>query len=244
MSETAIVGPDQLANQIQMLADKGVTPEVLAGYMELWERADAKRAESDFNDALRAVQMDMPPVVADGYNPETKGNYPKMETVLRTVKPVLFKHGFSMTRSAGEPLQPEWVRVLVTLSHTGGHSRTYHKDGPMDNVGPKGGPTKTKIQGMESAAAYLERRLIVSILGMTVAGDDDDGREDAKTITEEQAIRLSEMFEGFDDDKRDGELRRFLAWLHVERIADIPASRHSEAESALRGALAKRGGGR
>lgn len=231
---TAIVGPDQLARQIEIMAEKGVTPQVLEQYMAIWERADSRRAKADFAAALAAVQREVPTVVRDAKNAHTNSRYAKLETVGRALKPVMLKHGFSLTFSEGECPHEGRVRVVAVLAHDGGHSETYHRDGPMDNLGPNGKPCKTELHGMQSAFSYLERQLRCSIFGITVADQDDDGNQGlAETITEEQAIVLDEMFEGFH--APDEERANFLGiWAKVDRLADLPASRYEMAVKAVR----------
>lgn len=235
---TAIVGPDRVAQQIERLAASGVTPEVLEQYMALWERADTRRAKEEFASAMVEVQRQVPTVVRDAQNNHTNSRYAKLETVSRALKPIMLSNGFSLTFSEGERPRDGWVRVVAVLSHDGGHSETYHRDGPMDNLGPNGKPCKTELHGMQSAFSYLERQLRCSIFGITVADQDDDGNQGrAEPITEEQRIKLVEMFEGFENPAE--RKAAFLKGFELGGFDEIPAAKYDTLVAAVKKRLSE-----
>ena len=52
------------------------------------------------------------------------------------------------------------IRFVLILRHTSGHEERHRLDAPVDNVGPKGSPTKTALHGMASSYTYCERHLL------------------------------------------------------------------------------------
>ena len=93
--------------------------------------------------------------------------------------------------------------------------------------------TKAEMSGAQATGAaltYARRQSLIQALGLTVADDDTDAAEptDITPITDGQAADLIALADEVRADKL-----RFLAFIGVEKFADIPAARYEEAVAAL-----------
>lgn len=235
LDETGLSDPTSRA--LVILQRGGADPEVLAKYLDLQRQWKADRAREAFAASMAKAQAEMPTVVKDRENSHTRSTYASLETVQRAIKPVYLRNGFTVTFSEGEPPRDGWVRVVAQVRHVGGHAETFHRDGPMDNLGPQGKPTKSELHGVASSVTYLTRHLLCGIFGVTVANEDDDGGGMAAPVTEEQAIRLDEMFEAFPNP--DEERSRFLDHFKYESFRSVPADRYEAAVSAVKKKIEK-----
>lgn len=217
-------------------ADPNTDVDKLERLLAMQERVLAREAEQAFNDALRAAQEEVQPVIKNKVNPDTKSKYADLVAVADEVDPVLRRHGFSQSYGTADcPLEGHY-RVTCLLSHTGGHSRAYQADVPIDNTGPKGSQNKTMTHGFGSALSYGRRYL--KLLIADVATKDDDGRRagSGPLIDDNQWACLVQMIEATNTDTR-----RFCEYFRVPSLKEIPASRYDDAVAALRAKTAKAG---
>lgn len=155
-------------------------PEVDVGKMErlmqMHERILARNAEQAFNDAMNTAQSHIGRIAANKENPQTKSWYPTYAALDREIRPVYSSNGFALSFDT-EPSEVEsMVRVLCYVSHSAGHTRTYHVDMPADGKGAKGGDVMTKTHAAGSAMSYGMRYLLKLIFNVAVGVDlDDDG---------------------------------------------------------------------
>lgn len=178
--ETAIVtspppSADVALTFERLAKDPTVSVENLERLMALWERNEARKAEAIFNQAMSTAQREMRPVAADAENPTTRSRYASYEALDRALRPIYTEHGFALSFNTGDAPNPEEVRVLCDVTHTGGHSRPYKLDMPADGKGPKGGDVMTKTHAAGSAITYGMRYLLKMIFNVAVSEDDDDG---------------------------------------------------------------------
>ena len=111
-------------------------------------------------DALASAQAELTDPVKDSVNPHFKSRYADLATVLKTVRPVLSKHGIALTQTTN---YAEGVLVLVT--------RLSWRDEEIVGHYPVI-PQQSTPQGYGSALTYARRYAIQAIVG--VAADDDD----------------------------------------------------------------------
>jgi hypothetical protein len=220
---------------IQAIERAAINPAVDVDKMErlfaLQERMISRNAEAQFNAAMTAAQQEMTPISADATNPQTHSTYASFAKLDRALRPIYTKHGFALSFDEGDSPKPEHVRVLCYVSHTGGHSRTYHRDMPADGKGAKGGDVMTKTHAAGAAGSYGARYLLKGIFNVAVGEEDKDGNASAigaAFITEKQAADLQAKAEEVGVNKEN-----FLKFLKVGRLAELPASRFNAAIQAL-----------
>lgn len=186
------------AKMMQAVIDKGITPEsvaVMERLMGLMERVDAKQAEKDFAKAFNALQAEMPSVAPSKMVPNNDGSarykFAPYEMIMATVRPLLLKHGFTVTFSTS--YDESRIIQACTLQHTGGHSRT---NSFAARIG-RGPPGSSEAQGDGAASTYAKRFALCNALNITVEEDKDGRSGDAKNegdvIDNERVLTLREQ---------------------------------------------------
>lgn len=196
--------------------------EKLMGLHERWEANQARRA---FDTAISAAKAELKPVTRNKQGHNSKW-YADFAAVATAVDPILSKHGLSYRFKSD---QGDRISVTCILSHKDGHFETTTLSGPADTTG-----SKNAIQAIGSTLTYLQRYSLVQMLGLAAA-DDDDGKAGGagELITDDQAVELIDLCEAVGADRA-----KFLAYLKVATMGDLPAKRFEEAKQALE---AKRG---
>lgn len=212
---------DPVLNMIERAArDASVDIDKMERLLAMREREFVRVAEMAFNSAMKSAQAEMPQVVRDAKNAQTNSRYARYETISEAIQPVITKHGFAL--SFGEDASPKenHIRIVCDVMHEAGHTRRYHADIPVDNVGMKGNANKTATHAYGSTKSYGKRYLKCDIFDVAVTNEDDDGNAAGKgpRITEDQVGELIELLESMGAPKAD-----FLAYAGVERLADIAA---------------------
>lgn len=114
-------------------------------------------------EALSAAQAELTDPPKDSINPHFKSRYADLATVLKTVRPVLSKHGIAFTQTTR--VEDDGRVLLVT--------RLHWRDEEVVGYYPVS-PTKNDPQGLGSAMTYARRYALQAIVGVA-ADDDDDG---------------------------------------------------------------------
>jgi|GEM_PF-635901 len=154
--------------------DQTVDVEKMEKLLAMAERLQAKRAESEYDQAMNAAQSEMLPVARDSDNPQTRSRYVSYGALDRAVRPIYTAHGFSLsfgTRASG----PDRVTITCRVSHRAGHTERVEIEMPADGKGAKGGDVQTKTHATGSAVSYGMRYLLKMIFNVSVGEFDDDG---------------------------------------------------------------------
>lgn len=222
-------------DMIHLAIERGINPDQLGKLVDLAERFQQKEAERLFNESMAAAQAEMPTVVRDAENAHTKKLYARLETIAQQCKPVWLRHGFSLSFSQAEPVQPGMIRVVCTIAHKGGHSRQAWIEMPPDGTGAKGGASgMNALQGVGSTWSYADRYLTCKVFGITVADQDNDGC--GAFISGPQVARLNELLEarakakGLDPAES---LAAFLQFCGIESLDKMPLAFYGKAEQTL-----------
>lgn len=175
MSE--LIATEQHVSIGQMIAIAANDPNVDAEKMErmfaLYERMQAREAETAFNLALRDAQAEVSRIPANKFNSQTKSSYADYAQLDRIVRPIYTKHGLSLSFNS-DRLSDSEIMMICYVSHSGGHTRTYSLPMPADGKGAKGGDVMTKTHATGSATQYGMRYLLKMIFNVAI-GQDDDG---------------------------------------------------------------------
>jgi len=154
--------------------DSTIDVEKMERLLAMAERLQAKRAESEYDQAMNAAQSEMLPVARDSDNPQTRSRYVSYGALDRAVRPIYTAHGFSLsfgTRATG----PDRVTITCRVSHRAGHTDRVEIEMPADGKGAKGGDVQTKTHATGSAVSYGMRYLLKMIFNIAVGEYDDDG---------------------------------------------------------------------
>ena len=187
----------------------------------------AKQAETAFNAALNASQARVGRIATDATNPQTRSRYATYAALDRVLRPVYIEQGLSLSFDTTDSPVPEHIRVLCHVSHTAGHTRTYHVDMPADGKGAKGGDVMTKTHAAGAAMSYGMRYLLKMIFNVAIGEDDTDGNT-AETISAAQVADLEALISEVGADRA-----MFLRFCKAESLSQIPASKYRQAVAAL-----------
>lgn len=232
---------EQLPGLIALAIEKDLDVEKLERLIALQERVLERNAEMAMAQALAAFQADCPPIprirTADVRKNGVKQydyKFAPLEEVARVIRPHLTANGLSYTHDA--EISGSQVKVVCTLQHVEGAKRKASFEGPIDASGGK-----NPLQAVASARSYGRRYSLLDVLGLTTGDEDDDGnggagRQSIETITREQAADLGALA---DEVLGAADMTRFLGFLGVSSLEDLPAKDLRRAISALE---KKRGG--
>lgn len=200
--------------------DPSVDMDKLERLLQLRERITASNAESAFNVALNACQAAVGRIAADAVNPQTRSNYASYAKLDKILRPIYTANGLSLSFDEGDSPKPEHVRVLCHVSHSQGHTRTYHKDMPADGKGAKGGDVMTKTHASGAAQSYGMRYLLKGIFNIAIGEDDNDGNEtgNREVITASQVADLEAMLTEVNANKAN-----FLKYINADSLESILA---------------------
>lgn len=201
--------------------------------LQMQERIMANQAEAEFNRAMSKMQNKMPVVTKRGeitVNNVVRSRYAKFEDINDAAKPVLQKHGFSM--SFRTEVADGAVKVTGILAHAGGHREQTELALPVDMSG-----SKNSVQGVGSSIEYGKRYVMCAILNIVTKGADDDGNTaGVELLSEEQIANLDALLEETGSDKE-----KFLTYItgglfKATSLGDIPVTLYDKAVSALEAA--------
>jgi ERF superfamily protein len=215
-------------------SDPSVDIEKMERLMQMHERITAKDAEIAFNTAMTACQVEMPRVLRNKPNDSTSSKYADLEQLDKICRPIYTKHGFSLSFGTTDCPLAGHARQTCLVSHTGGHSRAYQADIPLDLTGPKGNANKTGVQGFGSTMSYGQRYLTKLIFNIALTNEDNDGQRskgnggDTDPINEEQIANIEALLTELGKDKK-----KFLTWAKVDSIDQIVVGAYSETIKTL-----------
>jgi len=213
-----------VAGMLQAAIERGLGPEQLNQLVTLYERMDARRAAQEFATAMNDFQNDCPTVFKNKAVNTGKYtyDYSTLPYVLQTVRPYLQKHGLSYT--ADVKLDNNFVTVITIVRHVGGHKEETTFTAPVDKAS-----VMNDTQKVASATSYARRYGLCLALGIMTGGDDDGvSAGNGERITETQIADLEVMIQEVGADKA-----RFLKFLKVESLAQLPAKEHGKAVHVL-----------
>lgn len=160
---------------LQALATAASDPATDIEKMErlyaMHERECARQAEAQFNDAMARAQAKMLPVATNARNDQTNSKYAKLSAIVRAITPIYTAEGLSVSYDT-EALDKA-LRTIAVVSHAAGHTRKFHMDLPLDNVGAKGNVNKTAVHATGSTNSYARRYLLCMIFNVATEDDDD-----------------------------------------------------------------------
>ena len=215
---------------LQAAIASNMSPEQIAKFMDLQERHEANIARKAFAGAMLLAQREIPVVVRDKKNSHVGNKYASMEAVQLTIKSTYLRHGLTVSASEAECPRKDWMRVRSVVRHSDGHTEDFYRDGPIDNLGPKGNAVKTELHGSQSTFNYLSKCLLLSIFGVTVADEDNDGNHPEDFITQDQVAELHSLLT-----QTSSNIPAFLGWMGVDEIGTITQGKQfNAAMSAVR----------
>ncbi len=202
------------------------TVEVLKGMMDLYERNEKRVAEMAFAEALTALQGETANVQATkavDQKPDgtVRYRFAPYEEIMRTVKPILTRHGFSITfdtESNGDRLTS-----ICTLMHKSGHAR-------QNRFAVRYGkpPGSSDAQGDMSTKSYAKRGALCDALNIVINHDDDAkmiGSPIGKALADDLEARVKSC---------GADREAFLKYAGANSFAEIPDERWQVLDELLK----------
>lgn len=222
MSETAA-----LINIIERAASNpSVDVDKMMKLLEMRERIQGEEARKAFNAAMSAAQAEMPAVVRNAKNDQTRSKYATLEAIADAIQPIITRHGFGLSYGTGDCPKEGYYRVVCDVTHAEGGEKRYHADIPIDGAGMKGNANKTPTHAFGSTMSYGRRYLKLLIFDIATKDDDDGNKAGAppsETLSEEQIGSIVELLDSYSI-PRD----QFLKLLKVDSLSDVYANRFDD----------------
>jgi hypothetical protein len=211
---------------VETLGGEGAEAAVAAveRLVDLKLKVDAKNAQKEFNEELSAFQNECSSIVKNSVATVTTKSggqytykYAKLAEIERTVKPLLMPRGFSY--SWDSETTEKQIKVTCHLRHSNGHEITASATAPI----PDSLAAMNIIQIPASVRTYLERGTLIQVLGLTTADEDIDAvnGQNGERLNADQVEKIRKIM---DDSLPPDAATRFLKYLKVNRIEDIPAA--------------------
>jgi hypothetical protein len=214
-----------LVNVIARAAsDPNTDVDKLERLLAMQERVLEREAERAFNSAMRQAQEEIRPILKNKSNKETHSTYADLEQISDMADPIIHRNGFSLSFGTTDCPLANHYRVTCDVSHTGGFTKHYQADVPVDMTGPKGAQNKTMTHGFGSALSYGRRYL--KLLAFDIKTTDDDGRAagNGGPINAEQLAVLNGLADAVKADKI-----AFCKYLKVDSLRDLAALEYNDA---------------
>lgn len=187
----ATMQPTAMVAQIMELASKeNVSPEMFDRLVAWQERERLRQAEEQFDEALEAMQAEIPQVSRLGivdlnkkgepYDPKRKYNFARLEDIDEVVRPIMHKYGFSVTYDRVQRSGENGGLVITGTLSRRGVKRVASFPLPLDS-----GHGRNNLQAAGSTDHYGKRYILEGFLNIVRKGKDDDGNTADPLLKEE-----------------------------------------------------------
>lgn len=226
----AAESPATVATMLQTAIERGASVEALEKLVALHERLMARQAAADFAAALARFQGACPSIpktstakIATRGGASYTYDYAELDEIAKHVGPLLHREGFSY--SWDSEFRDDMLHCVCTLRHANGHEAKAHFALPVTTAS-----AMSDQQKHAAALTYARRQSLVQVLGLTTTDPDTDAAPDeSPRITDAQVVELEDLIA---EAKVDG--LRFLAWLNLRALSELPARRFDEAKAVLK----------
>ncbi len=156
---------------MQQAIDKGVTPEIMEKFMNLYDRWEAKKAKKAFDEAMAGFQGECP-IISKGKGVKNKDgsmryHYAPLDEIVRQTSKIIARHGLSYTINA--EVKENKVMATVTVTHEAGHSQASGFEVPLD-----ADSFMNAAQKYGAALTYAKRYAFCNAFGILTGEPDTD----------------------------------------------------------------------
>lgn len=226
--------PMDFGTIVQAAIEKSMAPEALSKLLDVYERVKAGQAKEAFARAMSDFKAACPAVERRTENSQFKvtrngqsvsRKYAALEDIERTIRGPLGAHGLHY-RWGDAVVADGRLTMTCIVAHVAGHSESSSVVLPVES---KAGCSEQQKFG--AAMTYAQRYSLIQALGLTSCDEDTDGNEptgNGDPITEHQAANLDALIDEVGADRK-----RFLAYLGVGSLSELPVAKFKSAISAL-----------
>lgn len=246
-TNTPIVQAEQPTMAMQILAlaqNPDFDVDKLGKLIELQNAEMKRQSEVAFSQAFAQMQAEIPTIIEDKSG--EKSSYATLETIVDITRPILNRHGFSVTFDIKTTIQETpvktdkggyiflgFARVVAVLRHELGFSINTETVIPFDFSGSKNSNT---AQAQGSAISYGKRYAYCSLLNITTRNCDDDANMLSHSfqvkITVPQAKQLQSLYDNLAD--KAGFDNYLMTQFSSTDLANIPKGAYNMVLSQLR----------
>jgi len=249
-ADHAVVAGPEPTNFLAIIARAAADPRTdvakMQALLDMQRQIEDRDAMKAFNAAFVALQRDLPAIKRDGKieirEKDAAGGrsgkvqqstpYATFNNIMKVLKPLLERHGFTLSFATEPALDGARIMVRGFLDHIGGHQRSTAFPLPAETSG-----SKNNVQGWGSSMSYGKRYCTIALLNIVseaLEDADTDGHiernmkpaagggfaevEERKTISEEQIIVMRDLVEWCGVPKA-----KFLEHYTIKKLADLPA---------------------
>lgn len=224
-TEIVALGPDEMmALAIRQGGEGKLTDvaEVIERLTRLKVEMQDREDRKELSRALGKFRSECPPIQENRAD-QNSSHYADFERVMSTVLPHLRANGLSVswnTETAGQN-----IKTTCIVRHENGQTESASFECPANS---RAGASDQQKYG--AARSYGKRYTLIDVLGLvTTEGDAALIRDqDPTLVTEEQAANLQALAEEVGAD-----MAKFLAWLKVSSLSEVPARLFPKAIAAL-----------
>lgn len=210
--------PDRL---IALAIEQGADVDKLEKLMQLQERWNAQQARTAFYTALSQFQMNCPTIIKSKAGYDARYHYAPLDKITEAIKGVMNQCGLTYRWEQAE--EADKVTVTCIITHVQGHSESTSLTGSPDTSG-----SKNAIQSRGSVVQYLRRYTLESALGISTSMSDNDGGKPIDVVDANQVANITALA-----GEVGANMKQFLQYLKVEKLADLPAKDYDKAIAAL-----------
>ena len=219
------------AQLIESAIDKGgIDLEKLQKLLEIqrdWETNEARKAYHKAMSLFKANPPDIEKDKAVSYL-NVKYRHATLSNVTKKINAELSKYGLSASWTVK---QNGAVSVTCRITHEQGHSEETTLTAAADTSG-----SKNAIQAIGSTISYLERYTLLALTGLATHDMDDDTQAISEKISEAEVSMIQDHLLEMGAESVD----KFLAYMKLEKLEDMPKSELKKAMTAIEGAKKKK----
>lgn len=228
---------DAILSMIERAArDPAVDIVKLEKLMDIRERIRAQEAEAAYNSAMARAQARLKPVVKNAKNTHTKSKYATLDAIHASAMPIIHEEGFGTSCGQFKSDLPDHIGILIDVMHTGGHSRQYKFDVPIDGAGMKGAANKTATHAYGSTLSYGRRYGECMVFDIAIKDDDDGnaagGKQPPELVTEQQADALGRLVKKTKEPAATMQI--IFEHFRVESLNDLTVAQHDTIKKQLK----------
>ena len=164
------LSPESLISQA---IKSGATVDTLERLLAMRNQLKNERSEEAYNTSMAEFQSDCPVIKrnkrVNNKDGSKRYSYAPLESIVKQVKPLIQKHGFSYTIDA--KVDDLWVEAICKVVHKFGHSESGSFKIPID---PES--YMTQPQRFASALTFAKRYAFCGVFGILTGDEDNDAQ--------------------------------------------------------------------
>jgi hypothetical protein len=194
-------------------ANPDIDVEKMERLLAMQERIMDRNAKAEFNEALAAMQPELPVITRNGEilnkAGEVQSTYAKWEDINEAIRPILAKYGFALSFRTSSKETGVLIRGILSK---GGHAEDTDMFLPADTSG-----NKNNVQAHGSSTSYAKRYIAIALLNITTRGEDDDGQSANSEEELKEINRFVSLFtDVFDADVEEDERAAMIFKVHEQ----------------------------